>query len=81
MNTVHTNGTHAHHERFVSCMINKNAGLAQAACKMLNCPQSPAEVIDRGECGRALGLHANKHRLHAHFYPGICCSYEVLHNM
>lgn len=42
-------------------------------------PLSPAKVVHRGECGRALGLYASEHRVHVYFYLGICCSYEVLH--
>lgn len=35
---VHMNGTQAHHEMFVWSMTNKYAGVAQAACTVLNCP-------------------------------------------
>lgn len=34
---VHRNGQ-AHHEMFVWSMTNKYAGVAQAACTVLNCP-------------------------------------------
>lgn len=35
---LHMNGTHVHHEIFVWWMINKYAGAAQAAFRVLNCP-------------------------------------------